>query len=433
MSNGTDRSDALVVGGGLAGLVAAVYLGRGGLRVTLVERASELGGRASTTRDGGFAMNRGPHALFVRGEALETLRELGVPVPSGAAPIDGHALSRGELHRLPVGSLSLFSTTLLGFRDKAAFAGLLAKIPRLDPRPLAGKSIAEWLDDTGASPDVRALMETFFRLATYANAPDRASVETAIRQVQKAAAGVLYVDGGWKTLTDGLLAQARRLGVRLVPGARATSLGHAAGGYAVGLADGRVLEGRTVVLAVAPRHASALVQTAGIDVPGSLSSSEPVRAAALDVALSALPNPEKRFVIGVDRPLYLSVHSTVAKLAPDGGALVHVAKYLPAGPSDPDADRAELEALLELAQPGYRDVLVRAEYLPRIRVAERLDLAREGGRAGRPSVALSELPGVFLAGDWVREGSWLADAAAGSARAAARAASAHVGAEKAVA
>src|SRR3546814_19437837 len=53
-----------------------------------------------------------------------------------------------------------------------------------------------------------------------------------------------------------------------------------------------------------------------------------IRLVCLDVALSSLPDKDTLFALGIDRPLYFSVHSTHAKLAPEGGALIHVAKYL---------------------------------------------------------------------------------------------------------
>ena len=55
---------------------------------------------------------------------------------------------------------------------------------------------------------------------------------------------------------------------------------------------------------------------------------KPVRLVCLDVALSSLPDKDALFALGVDRPLYFSVHSAYAKLVPEGGALIHIAKYL---------------------------------------------------------------------------------------------------------
>lgn len=52
-------------------------------------------------------------------------------------------------------------------------------------------------------------------------------------------------------------------------------------------------------------------------------------------------------------PLYFSVHSAYAKLAPEGGALIHIAKYLGASiEPKPREDQQELETMLGLLQPG---------------------------------------------------------------------------------
>jgi len=69
MSQSAAEVDVVVVGGGLSGLGAAAYLARAGLSVRLVERASAVGGRAATARVKGYALNRGPHALYRTGEA----------------------------------------------------------------------------------------------------------------------------------------------------------------------------------------------------------------------------------------------------------------------------------------------------------------------------------------------------------------------------
>jgi hypothetical protein len=37
-----------------------------------------------------------------------------------------------------------------------------------------------------------------------------------------------------------------------------------------------------------------------------------------------MPDKNTLFALGVDRPLYFSVHSAIAKLAPESGALIHV-------------------------------------------------------------------------------------------------------------
>jgi phytoene dehydrogenase-like protein len=414
--------DVLVVGGGLAGLTAAAYLARGGLDVEVLEKAGHCGGRASTDVVDGFALNRGAHALYALGEGKAVLDDLGVPVPGHQPPYSGLALRRGRLHTLPAGGLSLLTTSLLGFGDKLALGQWLGRLPALRAEEYAQKTVSEWIATSGASADGRATLEAFVRVSTYANQPDVLSAATAIRQLQRGTkGGVLYVDGGWQTLVDGLGARFRGLGGRITTGARVVGLSREGRVHVVTLADGRRISANDVVLAVTPSVATALLESAGASVPASIARPTVARAAALDLALSSVPRPDQRFVLGVDAPLYLSVHSGVAKLAPDGKAMIHVAKYLRDDDSDPAADRRELEALLDLAQPGWRDLVVHAQYLPRIPVLERVDRADDGGALGRPAPVFDAIPGVYLAGDWVQGGSWLSDASFGSAREAARA------------
>ena len=134
-----------------------------------------------------------------------------------------------------------------------------------------------------------------------------------------------------------------------------------------------------------------------------------------------LPNPQRRAAFGVEEPLYLSVHSAVARLAPAGGALIHVVRYLGAEPArDPGAVERQLEGLLDLMQPGWREALVARRFLPHLTVSNALVTAAQGGTAGRPGPAVPDVPGLYVAGDWVGPEGMLADASLASARQAAR-------------
>ncbi|GHO77758.1 hypothetical protein KSD_55290 [Ktedonobacter sp. SOSP1-85] len=143
--------------------------------------------------------------------------------------------------------------------------------------------------------------------------------------------------------------------------------------------------------------------------------------ACLDIALRRLPRAENLAALCVDRPLYYAVHSTSAHLAPEGGALIHLMKYLrPGEAAEPEATRQELEALMNLVQPGWRDEVVEQSFLPHMTASNAIVQARYGGLPGRPGPAVPGLPNLYVAGDWVGPEGDKAEACFASARSAAR-------------
>jgi phytoene dehydrogenase-like protein len=345
------------------------------------------------------------------------LRDLGVTWTGGVPSASGgYAIDGGRRHALPGGFVSLLTTGLFGVAAKVEAARLLASLPRLDPGPLQGVPVRAFLADHVGHDDVRRLFAALFRLATYANDPARQSAGSAVAQLQLAlAGGVEYLDGGWQTLVDALAAAARSAGAVVRNGAGVDAVERADAGWRVRVREGSTLATHAVVVAAAPGVARDLLGASACP-PGLVL----VRAACLDLALAHLPEPRARFALGIDRPLYLSVHSAVAKLSPDGGALIQLAKYLDGADDDPRSDERELEALADLVQPGWRSAVVERRFLPSMIVSNALVTAEMGGAAGRPGAAVAGMPGVWLAGDWIGPDGLLVDASLASAQRAAR-------------
>ena len=109
---GERRWDALVIGGGIAGLTAAWDLVRAGLRPLLIEARGYTGGLVAAGRIGGARMDLGAEGFVVRGQAATSmLAELGLraAAPHGRprlflpplTPGAGAGPSQWGLHRFP--------------------------------------------------------------------------------------------------------------------------------------------------------------------------------------------------------------------------------------------------------------------------------------------------------------------------------------------
>ena len=418
---GTDSHyDIVVVGGGLAGLVAGLTAAEGGARVAVVE-AQGLGGRAKTTERDGYSYNVGPHALYLAGHLHPFLKARGL-APAGGPPSTTftRVLRDGRLWPFGFTALDLARTKLLSARSRVHILALLAKLPRLDAERFVGVTWQDWL---GNEPDdVADLLRMLGRVSTYVNAPATFDAGAALIQLQAALKGVLYIDGGWHTMVRSLSAAFTQRGGTVVANTPVLSVDTTAGRVET---PSGAIGARAVVLAgLGPDAAARLVGRPAADIDGRDRIGGPVHASALDLALDRVKDG---VVFGIDQPLYLSAHAPAAKLAPAGAGLVSLMRYIPDGEANSaTTDRAELGALAAMAGIE-RDMIVHERFLHRLVVASGFPTASGGGLRGRPGVNALGVDGVFLAGDWVGPSGQLTDAASASAEAAALAALSHVG------
>jgi len=155
---------ALVVGGGYAGIAAALELSRRGERVTLLEARRQWGGRATSWRDPkmGDEVDNGQHVwLGCYDETLAVLEQLGTRELVAFAPgLDlAYREPGGRAHRLhaqPLLGKPGLALALLGFGalpagDRVGLGRALAQAPP----PQADETAAAWLDRLGQSAATR--------------------------------------------------------------------------------------------------------------------------------------------------------------------------------------------------------------------------------------------------------------------------------------
>lgn len=392
-----DQADQVVIAGaGLAGLAAAATAARAGARVLILDEKSP-GGRARTDEMDGFRFNRGPHAVYVAGAGRQVMNRLGVRPATHTPPLRGaRVLVSGEL-RQPL------SRHVLGARAAAQLTAVFTRISRTSRGDSPRLSTRDWLATMDLTPRAAAMLEFFVRVTSYVADLEPMPADLAIGQLRMGLRGVGYPDQGWQALVDGLRARATEAGAQLRAHTPVTGISGEPGAWKVRTLSGEEIPAAAVVVATGTPAGTRRLLPAD---PGWNGLGSEVTAACLDLGVR---HTRTRLTFGIDEPLYLSPHAPAGKLAPAGMGMVHVMRY---GATSADADRAQLEEFAAMAGITTGDVAI-SRFLPKMTVATALP-AVGTGLAGRPPVAVEEMPGLFVAGDWAGPTGWLSDASLAS-------------------
>jgi squalene-associated FAD-dependent desaturase len=438
----------IVVGGGLAGIAAALDCARDGAEVTLLEARGRLGGAAYSFTRGELEVDNGQH-VFLRccsaylllleqlgARGLVALQErLDVPV---LAP--GGKLGRLRRSQLPAPlhlAASLLRYPYLGMRDRLALAWAMQRLRSVDVDDPANDAIAfgDWLRrHRQSSRTVEAIWELIVRPTMNVTVDDASLAQAAqvfqIGLLQATAAG----DIGWAAVPLGEIhdraarAALEHAGVSVHLRSTAQPViverGPAGSGFRIEATDGFSGHADAVVIAVPPARAVELLPAeAGLDgaVADRLGSS-PIINLHVIYDRRVLEYP---FAAGVSSPVQWIFDRTAGSGLKEGQ---YVAVSLSAADDELHATAEDLRsrylpALADLL-PAARDAEVREFFVTREHSAT--FRAAPGARAARPGPRTA-MPGLVLAGAWTDTG-WPAtmEGAVRSGRAAAREATAMI-------
>ncbi len=394
-----------IVGGGLAGLTAAVVAARSGAEVVVHEARTSVGGRARTDEHNGFLFNQGAHALYASAPGIGILTELGI-VPRGNQPsLKGHGQLNGRIGLMPGNPIDLVRSPLIGAKAKFQLGRLLADPKKLLNTEMTGRSMLQWVDEQLSHVDARRIVLMAARTATYLDDMSTIAAEVAVPQTVGALTnGVIYLDGGWQQLVNRLEEVAIKAGAKMDTDAKIGSIRDLPDGDAVILAVG------------GPGHVAALLDGNSSAANLWAEQARPVHTSGLDLGLAKLPLPERRFCLSADSPLYFSTHTPAAALTSQGGDVVHVLRYGTAN----DDPRREMDTFLDAVQPGWRAEVRAEQYGRQWLVAHDRPTPERGALSNRPGPEVPGSDSVLVAGDWVGAVGMLADASIASGAEAAR-------------
>ncbi|MBT2755735.1 NAD(P)/FAD-dependent oxidoreductase [Mesobacillus foraminis] len=412
--------DIVIVGGGLAGYVAANFLTSTNLSILIVEKGKSVGGRARTNKIEQQCLNLGPHALYKKGKAWSILEELDVALNGKSPKLSGLLIENNIEYAAPFSPIDLFTTRFLNWKERMEWVVVLVKIMSADPEMLADQTFHQWAKDVTRSKKVESLLYTLGRLATYCHAPDMASAKVMVANLKNAMGGVQYLDGGWQMIIDQLHNKAISSGVQVQSRSLVKQIKPIEQNqFKLVLSSDEEILGKYIICTAGPDELNEMLgEKHDHDRNSFFAQIKAVRGATLDVALTQLPCPNRLFAMGIPDPLYYSVHSNAATLSDDpNNAVLHVFKYHhPSDYIDETRVKIELEQFLDQLQPGWRQYVITKRFIPNITVNQRLPQIGDEQQLTRST---TKIPGLYIAGDWASPDCILADGAASSGKQAA--------------
>jgi squalene-associated FAD-dependent desaturase len=420
-----------VVGGGLAGITAAIALAETGTRVTLLESRPRLGGATCSFSRGGLTVDNGQH-VFLRcctayrgllarlgmtgSVTLQDRFDVTVLRPGGRARLRRTALP-GPLHM----GQALASYQHLSYAERLRVVPAALAMTRLDPASpeLDGQRFGDWLAAHGQGEHARRALWDLFTVSALNVAGDDANLALAATVVKTALLSRRdAADIGIPAVPLGdLHGQAAasllgRLRARVRLGAKAAAVeALPSGGFLVRLAsrgaaggnvDGEAIRADGVVLAVPPEIAACLLPPA---------AAHPGPAQWLEIATSPIVNVHVVYDRRVTRlPFAAAVDSPVQwvfdRTGPSG---LREGQYLAISLSAADA-YADVPAarLRERFLPALAELFPAAEQARVVDcfvTRERRATMRQVPGVGRlRPAAATATAGLVLAGAWTDTG-----------------------------
>lgn len=180
----TRHVQALVVGGGISGLVCAYALQKAGADILLVEASARPGGVINSTRRDGYLLELGPQSFSGTSQLRTLCADLGIGDQLLEAPprAPRYVLIDGKLQAVPMSPPAFFTSSLVNGSTKFA---LVRDIFGKSAPPDGDESVAAFVRRKFSDQLLERLVGPFVS-GVYAGDPEKLSIRSAFPQLYEA-------------------------------------------------------------------------------------------------------------------------------------------------------------------------------------------------------------------------------------------------------
>jgi 15-cis-phytoene desaturase len=346
--------DVIIVGAGLAGLETGALLAQSGIRVLVLERGNEIGGRAKVVEQQGFTLNYGLHYMMggYQSPHYRILDQIGHADAIEFAPIDPTRLWRlkgGKLHLVPTTLRHMLTTGLISGRGKLGLFGAMANLFRADPEKLWDVPLGDWLNKVAPDPSLRTFLMDSAGPVIFEAETAKISTGHFIQEMRKVLNPkgplAIYPAGGWGALSDVFCAFIEAHGGEVRTKATVDALIFE-GEQVVGVqCEGEAVRAPAVVLALPPAQLVPLFHETPLQSlhPEKI---EPTMGVAVDIGFKGVQNTTIATIEMPDIQATSGFHNLfVPSLAPKDGLLFQGVRWLT---PEQMADKNEVKRTEEL-------------------------------------------------------------------------------------
>jgi protoporphyrinogen/coproporphyrinogen III oxidase len=196
----TSPLPAVVVGGGISGLVCAYALRKAGIEAQLFEASERAGGLIRSEGCDGFLLEMGPQSLSGTAALRSLCAEIGIAgqIVQASPSSPRYVVIDGKLQSVPLSLPGLLKSSLLGMRTKLSLGR--DALGNSKP-PEEDESVADFVRRK-FTPELLDRLAGPFISGIYAGDPERLSLRAAFPQVHEAEKSAGSVIRGLKRLVE---------------------------------------------------------------------------------------------------------------------------------------------------------------------------------------------------------------------------------------